>query len=73
MRRTAEVIFAADTPPVRCVIWNMSDGGARLAIEHPITQLPRTFTLVLLKSASVTRNCEVLWIDSRYVGVKFFR
>jgi hypothetical protein len=37
IRRAAEVIFSANTPPVRCVIWDLSDGGARLAIAHPIT------------------------------------
>ena len=25
----AEVIFGADASPVRCVIWDMSDGGGR--------------------------------------------
>jgi hypothetical protein len=72
MRRAAEVIFGARTPPVRCVIWDMSNGGARLAIAHPLTDLPKTFTLVLFKEASVRRNCEVVWIDTRYVGVRFF-
>jgi hypothetical protein len=72
MRRAAEVILGAHTPPVRCVIWDMSNGGARVAIAHPLTDLPRTFTLVLFKNASVQRNCEVVWIDTRYVGVRFF-
>ena len=71
MRRAAEVVFRAHTPPVRCVIWDMSDGGARLAIAHPIADLPRTFTLVLFKNVPVQRHCEVVWLDTRYVGVKF--
>jgi hypothetical protein len=72
MRRAAEVVFGAHMPPVRCVIWDMSDGGARLAIAHPLTDLPRTFILVLFKNASVRYNCEAVWIDTRYVGVRFF-
>ena len=71
MRRAAEVIFGAHKPPVCCVIWDMSDGGARLAVAHPLADLPRTFTLSLFKDAHVQRNCEVVWIDTRYVGVKF--
>jgi hypothetical protein len=68
-RRAAEVIFSEDEPPVRCVIWDISNGGARLAVAGPRARLPRTFTLVLLKE--VKRNCEVVWTDTRFVGVKF--
>jgi PilZ domain len=71
MRRAAEVVLSMDEPPVHCVVWDMSDGGARLAIAHPLDSLPRTFTLVLYKDGSVRRNCEVAWTDTRYVGVKF--
>ena len=71
MRRAAEVILGEHEPPVRCVIWDISDGGARLAVAHPLETLPRTFTLALFKDRSVQRNCEVVWINSRYVGVRF--
>lgn len=71
MRRAAAVVLQAAGNPVSCVIWDMSDGGARLAIAHPITKLPRTFSLLLMKDASVRRNCEVVWTDRRFVGVKF--
>jgi hypothetical protein len=71
-RPAAEVIFATDTPPVPCVIWDISDGGARLAIAHSsLSVLPQKFTLVLLKEAGVMRNCQVVWRDARFVGVKF--
>lgn len=71
MRRAAAVILQAAGDPVRCVIWDMSDGGARLAIAYPAAELPRTFSLLLMKDASVRRNCEVVWTDRRFVGVKF--
>ena len=71
MRRAAEVIFGAHEPPVPCVIWDMSEGGARLAVARPIADLPPTFILVLSKHASVHRTCQVVWTDTRYVGVKF--
>jgi hypothetical protein len=72
MRRAAAVIFGAHEPPVHCVIWDMSDGGARLAVAQPAKDLPRTFTLVLSKGA-VERSCEVVWTDARFVGVRFIR
>lgn len=71
MRRAAEVIFDAHKPAVRCVIWDISDGSARLAVAYPLANLPHRFTLVMFKNDDVQRNCEVVWIDTRYVGVKF--
>ena len=71
LRRTAQIVLSAQQQPVACVIWDMSDGGARLAVAHPIATLPRAFTLVLYRGASVQRNCQVVWTDTRFVGVKF--
>jgi len=71
MRRVAEVVLSTREPSVHCVVWDMSDGGARLAVAHPLDSLPRTFTLMLDKDGSIRRNCEVVWTDSRYVCVRF--
>ena len=70
-RRDAAITFSAQASPVRCVIWDMSDGGARLSVAHPLADLPHTFTLTLFKDASAQRNCQVVWTDTKYVGVKF--
>jgi hypothetical protein len=71
MRRAAEVVFSEHMPPARCVIWDMSDGGARIAVALPLADLPSSFALVLYKDGSIRRNCEVVWMDARYVGVRF--
>jgi len=71
MRRVAEVVLSEHMPPARCVIWDMSDGGARIAVAFPLADLPSSFALVLYKDGSVRRNCEVVWTDARYVGVRF--
>jgi hypothetical protein len=70
-RRAATVILATEKPPVSCVVWDISEGGARLAVAHPLATLPRHFTLNLFKDGSVRRDCEVVWTDARFVGVKF--
>ena len=70
-RRAATVSFGAETPSVDCVIWDISDGGARLAIALPMADLPHYFTLNLFKDRTVQRDCEVVWMDKRFVGVKF--
>jgi hypothetical protein len=65
------VSFCAEKPSVGCVIWDISQGGARLTVEHPLADLPHHFILNLFKDGSVKRDCEVIWIDMRFVGVKF--
>jgi hypothetical protein len=68
-RRAAEVLFGPDEPRIRCVIWDISEGGARLAVAYPITNLPPRFTLLL--EGKIQRQCEIVWTDARYAGVKF--
>ncbi len=70
MRRAAELLLAGHEQRIRCKICDMSDGGARLAISHPTAALPRTFTMVMFRD-TLQRDCEVVWTDRRYVGVKF--
>lgn len=71
IRRAAQLVFSAHELPIDCVIWDMSDGGARLAVACPLANLPSAFTMVLFKGANVHRKCEVVWKDARFVGVKF--
>jgi hypothetical protein len=71
MRRAATVSFGAARAPVDCVIWDMSEGGARLAVALPLAELPPRFTLNLFKDCAVQKDCEVVWSDKRFVGVKF--
>jgi hypothetical protein len=70
-RRAAVVSFGAEAPLVNCVIWDISEGGARLAIALPMADVPRRFTLNLFADGSAQKSCEVVWTDSRFVGVKF--
>jgi PilZ domain len=69
-RRAATVSFGAEKLPVTCVIWDISEGGARLALAHP-ANLPHRFTLNLFRDGSVRRDCEVVWVDGQFVGVRF--
>jgi len=71
MRRAADVFFGAKESSVRCVIWDISEGGARLAIAHPLMDLPPRFILSIGKVGDFRRKCEVVWTDTRFVGVKF--
>ena len=70
-RRAATLTFGDQKPSVECVIWDISEDGARLAVALPLADLPLHFTLNLFKDESVQRKCEVVWMDKRFVGVKF--
>jgi hypothetical protein len=70
-RRAATVSFGAEKQSVKCVIWDLSEGGARLAIALPMANLPRYFTLHLASDGAAQKDCEVVWTDRRFVGVKF--
>ena len=69
MRRTAEVLLPGNERPTVCVIWDMSETGARLAMARPLLNVPPTFTLLL--EGKIQRKCEVVWTDARHVGVRF--
>jgi PilZ domain len=71
MRRAALVSFVSASKPFPCVVWDMSEGGARLAIACPSAGVPHEFHLLLTGDGSVRRNCEVVWKNTRFVGVKF--
>ena len=71
MRRHAAVVTGAREPPLRCVVWDISNSGARLAVARPIMTLPPRFVLQLDKDGRVQRKCEVVWTDASFVGVKF--
>src|ERR1700731_1431266 len=68
--RHAYLLIEGHEQSISCVVHDISDGGARLSFTAPQAVLPRTFTLVLLKD-SVQRNCELVWSDRRFIGVKF--
>ena len=68
MRRTAELLFGPNELPILCVIWDMSETGARVAVARPL-RLPPSLTLLL--EGKIQRKCEVVWTNARYVGLKF--
>ena len=41
------------------------------AIARSLMYLPHRFTLSLSNDGSEPRKCEVVWTDTRFVGVRF--
>jgi len=55
---------------IPCVLWDISDTGARLAAPRT-NVLPATFHLLLSKEGHLQRKCRVVWRNDRQVGVRF--
>ena len=54
-----------------CRVVDVSDGGARLAIDEPAS-LPRNFVLALSERGAA-RRCRVAWTAEDEIGVTFER
>ena len=70
MRRPAWIGFGASPTPVACVIWDQSEGGARLTAAHSGV-LPDIFVLFLSRDGKSYRYCRVRWRKKPYLGVQF--
>lgn len=64
-----KLIFADGRCVFDCVIVEVSDGGARIALSLEI-ELPRRVFLWQTKTGSVL-ECEVCWREHKFVGLRF--
>jgi hypothetical protein len=55
-----------------CVLSDISDTGARLAVEDS-KALPNRFMLLLSGTGSARRRCRVIWREANQIGVAFER
>ncbi|HLI98337.1 MAG TPA: PilZ domain-containing protein [Bradyrhizobium sp.] len=61
--------ISAEGSVMRCVIRNISPEGAALEVDNPAF-VPAQFHLVMA-SDSTTRECTVVWLQQKRVGVAF--
>jgi len=55
-----------------CKLLDVSDTGAKLAVEGPVNVLQaREFFLLLSSTGLAFRRCELVWIDGDQAGVRF--
>src|SRR4051812_19894880 len=70
MRYAAWIRTNDHSIPIPCVVWDMSEGGARLTGAQS-DALPAVFTLILTKDGRSNRLCRVVWRKKPHVGVRF--
>ena len=69
-RNAAWIELAGGGDLIPCVLWDISDGGARVAAPR-VSTLPAVFRLLLTKDGSSERLCRVVWRSDKQVGVQF--
>ena len=67
---TAWVRTANHPLPRVAVLWDVSDGGARLSVANP-QALPDTLTITLDRDDTAGTVCRVAWRDREQVGLAF--
>jgi len=67
---TAWVRTKNDPLPSVGVLWDVSEGGARLAVAKPET-LPEEVVISLDRSDSIGTACRVVWRSQEQVGLQF--
>ena len=69
-RQAAWVVLDGGCTRFPCVLWDMSEGGARIAAARAST-LPDVFGLFLTKDGKLRRFCRVTWRRGGQLGVQF--
>jgi len=67
---TAWLRLKDDTIPFVGVIWDVSEGGARLTVASKAT-IPHEFTLTLARDAPDGTSCRVVWRLREQIGIQF--
>jgi hypothetical protein len=72
LKYPARIDLRDGSPPLRCLIRDISASGARVIAEEP-DRLPDHFHLLLTKEASAARECQVVWREGNQFGVEFIK
>lgn len=69
-RVPAWISYGESSTPIPCVLWDVSEGGARITAAHS-NILPDAFVLILNRRTNAHRFCQVVWRRSPHLGIKF--
>jgi hypothetical protein len=69
-RVPAWISYGGSTTPIPCVLWDVSEGGARITAAHS-NMLPDAFVLIMNRASDAHRFCQVVWRRKPHLGIKF--
>jgi len=67
---TAWLRSKSDPIPFVCVVWDISEGGARLTVAN-LAVIPDEFCLLSARDASSGTACRVAWRSDGQIGIQF--
>jgi len=68
--KTAWMRTKHDPLPSVCVLWDVSEGGARLAVARP-EAVPDDLTIALDRDDRIGTACRVVWRSREQIGLEF--
>jgi hypothetical protein len=69
-RSPASILLDGGQSPISCVLWDISEVGARISAPHAAS-LPSVFALSAAKGHKQNYFCEVVWRKNGQIGVCF--
>jgi len=66
------IVVEPGRPPLRCMLVNVSQGGAKIEIDEQL-EPPEQFTLLLTHRGHSTRPCRLVWRNGTKMGVEFLQ
>jgi len=72
LRYPAWIVVEPGQPPHQCMLLNVSQGGAKIAIDEQL-EPPTQFTLLLSTRSPAHRSCRVVWRNGTNMGVEFLQ
>jgi methyl-accepting chemotaxis protein len=70
LRIRAILLCGDDMPDLMCTLVDISETGARLAIEE-VNEVPDEFTIAFTANGTPSRKCRLVWRGEADVGVAF--
>lgn len=70
MRQAAWICFGPTRELVPCIVWDLSERGARVAAAHSST-FPNLFALIFSRGDTSHQLCRVVWRAQGHLGVEF--
>jgi PilZ domain len=66
----AKIVVDAKGTALNCLVFDVSEGGARIVLESD-REVPERFLLLLAPNGETPRACRVIWRNGVILGVAF--